>query len=634
MWGESTQIFFNYVGIFNPMWLLTVMLNGCGLSFYQAFLFSISFYFWLGQLGFYLLAKTVFQNARAAYFAFILFLFSSVSMSMFAQYHPQLLYIPSIWFFYFLLTFLKQPSRLSWLGITFTAAVILTSYLPFYFLTVLLIIFLFSLIFYSSTIKAAISPSVHFLRANPGLAAFSLGIVVLAFLPGYHAYQSTVNKEIVAPFRNGNVEKKTGVELVDYEKVSKNGISSRMDLEDLYANLDIVQYGDDGFFYLSPFFYLLLILGAGLRINRVMAVCGSVSLLLFFFIMTVGTGFHRFVFEHVPYFKLIRNMHFFLPFFIAALILLATEQFRLYFENRNRLSSQHRGPFFISMSAVHVVIAVFLVGQHNIVLSSYAALGFSFLFWTVFIFGSQNRDTAVLSIFLFLGIIIQPCEVIWRHNQKALKTNFYSNKSLIEDCVRVPSENPVFSYTRPISSRPTGNDDTAYSRIAMKDTSRFFENGFPSFWSYNLTLKEPFEDVQQYTKYKFHLYDGKGLPEGAVDLKASAAVAGPSEQFRVTFFDVNSIKIRTEYPDEKFLVYTDSYQKGWKAWINGEPSAIQRTNMAFKGIHLRPGVNEIEFRYSPPMIAVVSIALSFSLLVMLFILIWIAVKDCNAKNHV
>ncbi|MCC6758320.1 MAG: YfhO family protein [Candidatus Omnitrophica bacterium] len=394
----------------------------------------------------------------------------------------------------------------------------------------------------------------------------------------------------------------------------------------------MIQYGDDCFFYVSFFFYIVLILGVGLRINKVMAVSALAALPLFLLIMAVGTGVHRFIFEHVPYFKLIRNMHFFLPFFLAAMILLVSEQLRIYFEIREKLVERSRFVFLFFVAVVHATIGLFLSRQYGVVATSFLSLGLSLLFWVIFILGLKRWDAFLLPTVLFFSVIVQPCEVIWRHNQGALKASAYGNKTLIEECTRVPSVKPVFSYVRPVSFQPFGNDDTAYSRIAMKDASRFFENGFPSFWSYNLTLKEPFADLQQYTRYKFHVYDGEGLTENTVDLKTAAAVAGPSENFSVAHFDVNAIKVRTQYPGEKFLVYTDSYHKAWKAWVNGKPAVIERTNMAFKGLRLPPGTNDIEMRYSAPMMTAVSVSLSISLVLTLLSLLWFAAKERNTNE--
>ncbi len=625
LWGEPTHILFNYVGIYNPFWLLIPILNACGLSYYQAFLFTIAGYFWTGMLGFYLLAQLILQNKSAAYFAFLLFLFSSISLSLFAQYHPPLLYVPGLWFLYFFFSFLKNPSRLTGTGLTLTAVLILTSYLPFYFLTVFVIICAVMSIFYFSSIRIVMSRGSRFVRGHGGLVLLSLAVLILAFMPGYWAYKSTVNKEVVVPFRNQNIEKKAGADFVDYERVAANGLSSRMDLEDIYANLDVIQYGDDCFFYLSFFFYIVLILGALLRTTRVMAVCVSTALPLLLFIMTSGTHFHRFVFEHVSYFKLIRNMHFFLPFLLAALCLLAAEQMRIFLENRKAWSLKKRPGFIIFIGLVHAALAFFLYHQPYIISSSYAALGLSFLFWLVFVFNNK-RTEIILSVLLFLSLLVQPGEVFSRHNHEGYSASPPLERAFIEECLRFPSTKPVFSYVRPVSPRPIGNDDTAKSRITMTDASRFYEVGFPTFWSYDLTLREPFDVLQRYTRHKFYVYDGIKALKMSVNFTTAFAIEGPSEQFRVTHFDVNSIIIQTQYNQEKTLVYTDSYHKDWQAFINDRPAEIYRANLAFKGIDLPAGTNEIVLRYAPRGMTLISLSLVLVICLIFASLVWMVLR--------
>lgn len=485
MWGAPTQIFLNYAGTFNPLWFLTLALKACGLSFYQSFLCSISVYFWIGQLGFYLLARVVLKDSRAAYIAFLLFLFSSISMSMFAQFHPPLLYVPSVWFFYFLFSFFKKQSCLTATGLVFTAALILTSYLPFYFITVFMIVGVLTLLFYSAAISTTVLSMMRFFRVHFGLAIVLCGVLVLAFLPGYYAYQSTVHQEVVAPFRYGAAEKDAGVDFVDYDKVAKNGFASRMDREDLYANLDIIGYGDDCFFYISLFFYVALIFGSVVGMDKLLAICLLTALPLFLLIMSAGTEFHRFAFEHIFYFKLIRNMHFFLPFFMMVVVLLVSAQLRSLFASRSIILKKYSTIFLIFIVLVHAGLGIFLIRQQDIVVSSFWALGLSFLFWMMFVLDKRRKGDSLLMVFLFLSIVIQPCEVMWRHNQRAKAASSYPDKTLIENSLMVAQAAPIFAYTRPISMKAIGNDHTAKARITMRDMSRFYENGFPTFWSYH-----------------------------------------------------------------------------------------------------------------------------------------------------
>ena len=76
-----------------------------------------------------------------------------------------------------------------------------------------------------------------------------------------------------------------------------------------------------------------------------------------------------------------------------------------------------------------------------------------------------------------------------------------------------------------------------------------------------------------------------------------------SENFRVLHFDVNSLKLKTNFPARKFLVYNDSFHSYWKVFINGKEEKIFRANMAFKGVWLPGGENIVYFRYAPPMAA-------------------------------
>ncbi len=671
MWGTPTQIFFNYVGIYNPFWFLIPILNTCGLSFYQSFICTITLYFWIGQWGFYLLANILLKDKRAAYFAFLLFLFSSLSMSLFAQYHLPLIYVPSIWFFFFLFSFFQNPQRSTWIGLIFATGIILTSYLPFYFLTVFIIIILLTGFLYYPMIKENLLGLSKFLRVHAGLMVFSFGVLILAFAPGFQAYQSTVAKEVVAPFRNEIIEKKAGVDFSNYSQIAVNALTARMDFQDLYSNLDVIQYGDDCFFYISMFFYIVLMAGAFVCINKRMIICALTALTLFFLMITSASGFHRFLFEHVFYFKLIRNMHFFLPYFLAAMVLLAAEQFRLIFNNREIFCAKHRWLILIAIVLSHSGFWIFLRSQEYIIFSSYLTLGFSFLFWICFILPyrqaglpAQRISAYALPIFLFLSIVVQPVEVLWRHNQSALTTFFYRNKEIIQRSTKTPSVKPIFSYIRLVSSMEIDNDDIANSRITMRDASRFFSTGFPVYWSFYLMQKVPFEVLQKYTAYKFYLYDSLKILKNNGDLesltsvlregsnmafvfsehdtkelselmqktrqeipKMASVIAGPSEQFKVTYFDVNSIKIQTQYMDEKFLVYTDSYQKHWKAFINGKSAAIYRTNMAFKGIRLPSGYNEVYLRYMPQGVSEISLLLLFTMMSMFIFLVWMSVQD-------
>ncbi len=669
MWGTPTQIYLNYVGIYNPLWVIPGILTLCGIDFYHSFIWAVTLYFGLGQAGFYYLAKLILKDDRAAYVAFILFLFSSLSLSLFIQFHPPLIYVPSIWFFYFLISFVRNPRRSSWLGLTLTSAVILTSYLPFYFLTIFLLVALFSFVFCFSSIKSACPRVWTFVASNIMLIILSAVVICLAFIPGYEAYLSTVNKEVVAPFRNESIEKKAGVEIVNYGRVSINSLPGRMALEDLYSGLDAIQYGDDCFFYMSLFFYIILIAGAFVRFNRRILVFGATALILFFIMITDSSAFHRLLFDHIFYFHLIRNMHFFMPFFIGVMALLAGEIMHRVFQNQEIISAKFRVVVVAGVLSVHVGLLYFLKRQEYIIFSSYLVLILSMLFWVCFIYNWKKLGKNTLPVLLFIAMISQPIEVMWRHNHSPFCPLIVSDFDLIRSSIKTPTVKPVFAYQRPIADKEFNNNDSAHCLVTMTDASQFYPSGFPVYWSFNLMQKIPSDILQNYTKNKFYLYDNvKAVADENLDIKTlsavlkenlnlalvstiivdssleelvnrgkknsatkAEAVTGPSEQFQVLSFTVNAIRLHITNRDKKFLVYTDGYHKNWTALVNGQEVPIYRANMAFKGIVLPPGDNRIEFRFNQLGYMMVAMSLHLIFMGLLISLIWIKVKE-NGKN--
>jgi len=71
-----------------------------------------------------------------------------------------------------------------------------------------------------------------------------------------------------------------------------------------------------------------------------------------------------------------------------------------------------------------------------------------------------------------------------------------------------------------------------------------------------------------------------------------------TEQFKVVDFNPNRIQLITNFKTPKFLVYTDSYEKHWKVFINNQEKKLYRTNVAFKGVWLPAGEDKIDFQYT------------------------------------
>ena len=76
-WGKADNLDMRFIGEFNPfLWLYPLFLK-LGFSPPQSFIFYAIGYYFIGLIGFYLLAKRIFKDRLLACCAFVLFLFSS-----------------------------------------------------------------------------------------------------------------------------------------------------------------------------------------------------------------------------------------------------------------------------------------------------------------------------------------------------------------------------------------------------------------------------------------------------------------------------------------------------------------------------------------------------------------------------
>jgi uncharacterized membrane protein YfhO len=78
------------------------------------------------------------------------------------------------------------------------------------------------------------------------------------------------------------------------------------------------------------------------------------------------------------------------------------------------------------------------------------------------------------------------------------------------------------------------------------------------------------------------------------------SVSNDTEKFKVVDFDPDHIQLITNFNTGKFLVYTDSFEKYWKVFINDHEQKLYRANIAFKGVWLPAGKDKVVFQYTMP----------------------------------
>ena len=286
---------------------------------------------------------------------------------------------------------------------------------------------------------------------------------------------------------------------------------------------------------------------------------------------------------------------------------------------------------------------MFLLGRENIIKSSYDTILLSFLFCVIALLHKPRLNRYGQPLLLFLCIVFQPFQVIFNHNQLAAE-NF---SPIIAKGMNTSATQPQFSFSRP-DSRPAGEtlgqkvDDFYWHYLSMTDGPLSFmasQQGFPVFWSYYVFKNFPEDAAREYFRNKFVVYDAVTLEAeestefssviGALREKTNVAfvaadqervrdelagfikkrpafltqharfISSPSEALEVCHFDANTIRFTTDFKEEKFLVYNDSFMQGWEARRNGLRVPLYRANVAFKGLKLPAGHNEIELAYRP-----------------------------------
>jgi uncharacterized membrane protein YfhO len=84
---------------------------------------------------------------------------------------------------------------------------------------------------------------------------------------------------------------------------------------------------------------------------------------------------------------------------------------------------------------------------------------------------------------------------------------------------------------------------------------------------------------------------------------------------KITQFKSNSINLNITTSEPGVLAYTDTWDEGWHARVNGKPVPVLRAFHLYKGIELDKGFNEIEFYFQSNLLtSIVVMNVYFSIL--------------------
>lgn len=590
--------------LFNPVTQIIPLLKLAGINYANAFVIYMVMYFFIGCGGFYFLALELFKDRYMAYLAYLGLLFSSLGASMFTQMTFLEIVVPAIWFFYFLLSFARARKQASFLGLSFTTMVLISSYLPFYFMTVFLCFLLVFIFLYTKEVPRFFSNLYRFCLKQWRLTVFCFIGILLAAVPLLAYKILDASGDVVAPGRH--CQYTSAQECYDrtmgrqggmsYDEITRSGtLGERLDTQYLFGHLDKITYGSDSFLFLPLWIYVVLGLSLFLRLKRLTVLLSLIAAFTGLIAAGNATHFFGFLYRHIFFFAYFRNLFFLGAFLIPIVILLGVYQLQMLLNVRSR-NAKFSVPTKTKMIILWVIMAHalafwFLKHFEGVPKVSYLTLGFSLAAWCIFYLGIFRFSTKIWTGIFAVLLILQP---VWILHAYALSANEFASV--------LPSMHvtPVFAWVRPL--KPAVNTSRIYQFVHYEDfwydmsmTDAPPKVGFPQSttrWTFDLSEHTPESVLANYAQFKIVLYDDSD-PVGK-------PVSGPNRELSVAYFDVNTLRLKTDFSKPKMVVYNDSYTTSWKAYLDGMPVELIRANAAFKGIKVPAGEHAIEFSYHPP----------------------------------
>jgi len=405
------------------------------------------------------------------------------------------------------------------------------------------------------------------------------------------------------------------------------GIVGSLSLRRLFSDLDIIPHL--GFIHVPALWFIIFLLGGIVFFNKRLIFLFLMSFLLFSISLGGVAPFHGFLYKHIFFIRYFRNIHFFIWFAIPVFILFLSGQLKSFMSTKPE-SLRGKILLFVWITVVHGSLALFIFWKlDHVIQSTFWTIGLSYLFFVVYFFQIFKKRKAFL-IFTFLAIAcLQPMEVFTTivHSSRKATLRYslspYSKKESI----------PRFKFQRPCKGEKIERKQTEHFGDVF-DASGFLDresNYLGLKWSYFILNNVNHDILKDYVKNKFILYDvvkymsdkNINIKEFEEFLKAKSNVAvisegsrgtmlggrqkdyseqsevitGNNENFHVMEFDINSLKIKTNFRQRKFLVYNDSFHQDWFAYLNGKRATLYKANIAFKGVWLPAGENILYLKY-------------------------------------
>ncbi len=99
------------------------------------------------------------------------------------------------------------------------------------------------------------------------------------------------------------------------------------------------------------------------------------------------------------------------------------------------------------------------------------------------------------------------------------------------------------------------------------------------------------------------LHDPDHDPRRSVVLLEGQSRLGRPVKARIAglTYEPNEIRLRLQCDQPGYLVLSDVYHPGWRAWVDGQPAEVLRADFAFRALEVPAGEHSIRLWYEPPL---------------------------------
>jgi hypothetical protein len=635
--GFPFEFFLRRIGDGNPFYIFVGLAKLCGASGIHAYRFFTMIYFFMGAVGFWLICRYFLRHRLACIGAYWMFLFSGWGSRAFSDYII-LLFVPLVWFFYFVIAFLKERKKHQFLGIALTAAISMTTYVPSFFLTVVVFFFVSFLVFFVEKIQKMFQVTVDFLRKNAVFAVLCGLFFAGAIAPEIQFFSESKRGEFVMPGRNIGSEEKSSVSVkMDQTKVGdlmSQGYFYRV-FED-HKNLVLLD------FFVPYMFFLVCIISLINPLTR-QTVFLAVNALFFAIVSVSDTSrIYAFLYQNIFFFKYMRMMSFL--FWTAAFplaIFFAMRQLDIFLDNYERKRSVY---LYVFVVVAHLLFGAWALSRGGVAWTSWVAVLASLIFFLGVISGRYGSK--VFLGILAVGIMVQPMEMI----SYMVKNDAPSQEALTR---AYPVLDGKFKFKRRVLSEQASQDQSVlrpeggiycgtkwYQELSLTVPASI-KDAFTANALYLMDSTQIYDDVSR----EFFLVLGQKWHQRKNVVFLSRDTAKPQDvrvstgggsfeiiddstkSVKVVRFTPTTLELTTTFDRPRFLLWTDNYHSGWHVFINGAEVKLLRADHAFKGVWVPAGESRVFFRFGTPWVHAWRYFIWFSYLAALAGVIFLAVLE-------